>query len=76
MAPMMTAVELTFKPKEAMKMAKMRIHNCGPAKLMELSILPIMMSSFSLLGLMLKYFFNSAMSDGSESVHDDRQNKW
>ena len=33
MAPMITAVELTFKPSDAMKMAKMRIHKVAPRKL-------------------------------------------
>ncbi|MFC2490661.1 MAG: glycoside hydrolase family 25 protein, partial [Prevotella sp.] len=37
MAPMITAVELTFNPKEAMKIAKINIHSCAPWKLMELS---------------------------------------
>jgi len=31
-APMMTAVELTFKPSDATKMAKMRIHKLVPLK--------------------------------------------
>ena len=30
MAPMMTAVEFTFRPSEAMKMAKIRIHKFAP----------------------------------------------
>ena len=30
MAPMMTAVELTFRPNEAMKMANINIQSCAP----------------------------------------------
>jgi hypothetical protein len=32
MAPMITAVEFTFKPMDAIKMEKMRIHAVGPLK--------------------------------------------
>ena len=37
-APMMTAVELTFSPSEAVKMAKMSTQRFAPLKLMPLVI--------------------------------------
>ena len=55
MAPMITAVEFTFRPSEAMKMAKMSTQrlaprNCAPARM------PSMTSdSDSLSGIRLKY---------------------
>ena len=49
MAPIMTAVEFTFKPREAMKIAKTKIHKLVPLKGIELSILSVTLSwsSFS-----------------------------
>ena len=61
MAPMITAVELIFNPKEAMKIAKINIHSCAPWKLMELSTFSIVVCSSSLSALILKYFFSNAL---------------
>ncbi len=54
MAPMMTAVELTFSPSEAMKMAKMSTQRLAPLKLTPLLICSIILRSSSLSGIRLK----------------------
>ena len=54
MAPMMTAVELTFKPSEAMKMAKMSTHKLAPRKLTPWLICSITCVRSSMSGMMLK----------------------
>ena len=61
MAPMITAVEFTFKPSDATKMAKIKIHKLVPRKTTPLSIFVITVcrSSFSRLILNLsKNFVN------------------
>jgi len=63
MAPMMTAVELTLRPRQAMKIAKMSIHNCAPLKLMEFSTFLMVDCSSFLSALMLNYFFNKSVKD-------------
>ena len=50
MAPMMTAVELTFRPSEAMRMAKMSTQRLPPRKVMPALTRSMMACSFSLWG--------------------------
>ena len=62
MAPIITAVELTFKPNEAMKIAKISTQRFAPWKVTPLLICLINSVSFSLSGNALKYplmFFQS-----------------
>lgn len=54
MAPMMTAVELTLSPNEAMKMAKMSTQRLAPWKVTPLLIWLTVSASFSLSGMTLK----------------------
>ena len=54
MAPIITAVELTFKPNEAMKIAKISTQRFVPLKVTPLLICLINSVSFSLLGNALK----------------------
>ena len=54
MAPMMTAVELTFRPNDAMKMAKMSTHRLAPRKLTPWLICSITCTRSSMSGIMLK----------------------
>ena len=56
-APMMTAVELTFSPSDAMNMAKISTHRLAPLKLTPLLICSTISCSSSLSGIMLKYTF-------------------
>ena len=62
MAPMMTAVELTLRPSEAMKMANTSTQRLAPWKATPLSIWAIVSSSFSLSGRALKYPFTTCHS--------------
>ena len=55
MAPIITAVELTFKPNEAMKTAKISTQRFAPWKVTPLLICLIISVSFSLSGNALKY---------------------
>ena len=62
MAPIITAVELIFKPNEAMKIAKISTQRFAPWKVTPLLICLINSVSFSLSGNALKYplmFFQS-----------------
>lgn len=63
MAPMMTAVEFTFKPSDATKMANISTHKLVPRKTTPLSILVITVcrSSFSRLILNLSKNFCNEM---------------
>jgi len=51
MAPIITAVELTFKPSEAIKMAKIRIHKLAP-----LNSTPFRIESTVSISLSLSFF--------------------
>ena len=53
-APMITAVELTFSPSEAMKIAVIRIHRLAPRKEMPLVISETIYCFSSRSGRMLK----------------------
>ena len=50
MAPMMTAVELTLSPKEAIKMAKINTHKLVPRKVTPLLIWSMVSASYALSG--------------------------
>ena len=54
MAPMITAVELTFSPNDAMKMAKISTHRLAPLKETPLLIWAMISCSFSLSGIISK----------------------
>ena len=55
MAPMITTVEFTFKPSDAMKMAKIRIHRFAPLNSTPLRIESTVASSLSLSFLKSRY---------------------
>ena len=59
MAPIMTAVELTFNPREAMKMAKIRIHRLAPLNSTPFRMESTVANSFSLSFLKSKYSFRN-----------------
>ena len=63
MAPITTAVELTFKPNEAMKIAKISTQRFVPLKVTPLLICLINSVSFSLLGNALKAPLMFSQSD-------------
>ncbi len=48
MAPIMTAVELTLSPNDAMRMAKIKIHRLAPLNSTPARMLATVSSSFSL----------------------------
>ena len=54
-APMMTAVELTLSPRDAVKMAKINTHKLEPRKDTPLLICSMVSASCSLSGSALKY---------------------
>ena len=62
MAPIMTAVELTLSPKEAMKIARISIHKVAPWKSTPSVICAITLSSEALSGMTLKYFLTTCHS--------------
>ncbi len=55
MAPMMTAVELTFKPSDAIRMAKISTHRLAPRNATLLLICSMVCCSSNLSGCRLKY---------------------
>ena len=59
MAPIITAVELTFSPSDAMNMAKISTHRLAPLKVTPPVICSTISFSSSLSGMMLKYFFKT-----------------
>ena len=62
MAPIITAVEFTLSPSDAMNIAKTRTHSVAPWNDTPALILRIVSSSFSLSGMALKYFFQKTCS--------------
>ena len=62
MAPIITAVELTFNPSDAMKMAKIRIHKLAPLNSTPLRIESTVSSSLSL------SFFKSRYSPKNDLI--------
>ena len=62
MAPIMTAVELTLSPKEAMKTARISIHRVAPWKSTPSVICAITLSSEALSGITLKYLLTTCHS--------------
>ena len=61
MAPIITAVELTFSPSEAMKMAKIRIQRLAPLNSTPLRIESTVASSLSLSFLRSRYSLRNAL---------------